>query len=161
MAPVTSESSWFREEIEAVAFRHRLDPNLIEAIVRVESSGLAHAYRFEPGFYQRYLVDNPEYDGGNPRRISASYGLMQIMYPVARELGFDGAPEELFVPLVNLEYGCKKLRELMNWSRDNSSQALAAYNGGKKGNETPPYRNHIYVIKVKTAFERIAEERNS
>lgn len=161
MATVSHESSNFRGEIEAVAFRHRLDPDLVEAIVRVESSGLAHAYRFEPAFFQRYLADDPAYDGANPRRVSASYGLMQVMYPVARELGYRGEPEGLFVPIVALEYGCKKLRELLDWSGDNTDQALAAYNGGRRGNERPPYRNQIYVNKVNTVLARVRDERTA
>lgn len=156
--PKSHESNWFRAEIEVVASRYGLDPNLVEAIVRVESSGLTHAYRYEPAFYQTYLANNPEYDGGNPRRVSASYGLMQVMYPVARELGLSGEPENLFVPLVGLEFGCKKLHQLLKWSKGNVDQALAAYNGGKRGNERYPYRNSLYITKVTTALAIVQKE---
>lgn len=154
MAPV-HESKWFRAEIEVVASRYGLDPDRVEALVRVESSGFAHAYRYEPAFYQTYLADEAAYDGANPRRVSSSYGLCQVMYPVARELGYEGPPEGLFVPLVALEYGCKKLKALLDWSGGNVDAAVAAYNGGKRGNVRPPYRNQHYVDKVHLALDAV------
>jgi soluble lytic murein transglycosylase-like protein len=153
-----SESRWFRDQIGSTASAYGLDPHIVEAMVRVESSGLAHAYRYEPGFWDRYLKANPAYERLNPRRVSASYGLMQVMYPVARELGFRGEPEMLFLPGVSLEYGCKKLKELLVWAGGRRDQALAAYNGGKGGNGTPPYRNSTYVHKVLTALEAVRKE---
>lgn len=149
------ESHWFRPEIEAIASRNGIDPNLLEAIVRVESSGFAHSYRYEPGFFMTYLANDPAYDGANPRRVSSSYGLCQVMYPVAKELGFDGPPEGLFVPLVALEFGAKKLKTLIDWSQGNQDAAIAAYNGGKRGNEKAPYRNQQYLDRVKTTLESI------
>jgi soluble lytic murein transglycosylase-like protein len=74
---------------------------------------------------------------------------MQIMYVTAREVGFtQSAPEYLFVPEIGLEFGCRKLRQLLDWAQGRVPQALAAYNGGKKANTTPPYRNQAYVDKV-------------
>lgn len=150
----------YRAEIEAIAAQFHLEPDLVEAVVLTESSGKTHAYRFEPGFWQRYLKGKPQYDGANPERVSSSYGLMQVMYPVAREMGFhEDAPEYLFVPTVGLLWGCKKLRSLLDWAKQNVNQALAAYNGGKGGNETPPYRNQHYVDKVQRNLERIRMQR--
>jgi soluble lytic murein transglycosylase-like protein len=149
----------YRADIEAAAKRHLLDPDLVEALVVVESSGQADAFRFEPAFYERYLEGKPEYRGAIPRRISSSYGLCQVMYPVARELGFKGQPEELFVPATSLEYGCRKLRALIDWSLGNVDAALAAYNGGKVGNRRAPYRNQRYVTKVIAARERVRAAR--
>lgn len=146
----------YRAEIEALAAQFHLDPDLVEAIVLTESSGKTHAYRFEPGFWQRYMRNKPEYDGANPERVSSSYGLMQVMYPVAREMGFaENAPEYLFVPTIGLFWGCKKFRSLLDWSKQNVDQALAAYNGGKGQNDKPPYRNQHYVDKVKRNLERL------
>lgn len=121
----------YRREIEEAAVKHSLDPNVVEAIVMTESSGYADAFRFEPGFWKRYLAKNPTYAGENPRRVSSSYGLMQIMLPVARELGFSGEPELLFLPAVNLDWGCKKFAQLLQWANDDLAKALEAYNGGK------------------------------
>lgn len=139
----------YRAEIENMCALFHLDPDLIEAIVVTESAGKTHAYRYEPGFWHRYMKDKPQWDGANPARVSSSYGLMQIMYPVALENGFqENAPEYLFVPTIGLYWGCKHFRSLLDWAKQNVEQALAAYNGGKRGNEAPPYRNQWYVDRV-------------
>lgn len=122
---------WFRRYVVPLAETYGIDPFLVEAVVLQESSGFACAYRFEPKFYERYLKDNPAYEGMSPQRVSASYGLMQIMYPTARDRGFAGEPELLCVPQVNIDIGCAILRDLLAWSSGTVPQALAAYNGGK------------------------------
>jgi soluble lytic murein transglycosylase-like protein len=157
MATPPHESRWFRSDLESLAAFHKIDPNLVEAVVRIESAGLAHAYRYEPAFFTRYLADDEKYSHANPRRVSASYGLMQIMYPVAVEHGFNGPPEELFIPREGLDWGCTHLASLLKWSKGNVDAALAAYNGGKGGNAKPPYRNQTYVSKVLVAFSTIKE----
>jgi len=142
-------STAYRAEIVAAAKTHGLDPDLVEALVLVESSGRTHAYRYEPAFWTRYLATNPAYQHLNPERVSASYGLMQIMFPVAVEVGYTAHdPEYLFVPSIGLEYGCRKLAALLRWAHGSVPQALAAYNGGQGGNAAPPYRNQPYVDRV-------------
>jgi soluble lytic murein transglycosylase-like protein len=155
------EANWHRNDIVVAAKTHGLDPNLVEAVVRVESGGLANAYRFEPGFWARYLATDERYRYRNPRRVSASYGLMQVMYSTAVEAGLSVAtePEMLFVPGVSLQYGCAHLASLLAWSKGNVEQALAAYNGGKGGNAKPPYRNRAYVDKVMVAYANVRRER--
>lgn len=143
---------WYRADVAVIADRHQLDPELVEAVCLTESNGKTHAYRMEPAFWDRYLKDKPQWDGANPARVSASYGLMQCMFPVAVEFGMPRTdpPEYLFVPLIGLEYGCKVLAERLRWARGDLSAALAAYNGGKRGNapEIEPKRNQLYVNKV-------------
>jgi soluble lytic murein transglycosylase-like protein len=153
------ETRWYRAEIEAAAREHGLDADLVEAVVLTESSGLANAYRFEPDFFRRYMEGKPQWIGANPRRVSASYGLMQVMLPVAVELGYVGEPEGLFVPSVALDVGCQKLASLLKWSGGNVDAALASYNGGKVGNDKPPYRNTSYVTKVKAALLQVKHGR--
>jgi soluble lytic murein transglycosylase-like protein len=114
-----------------------VDPLLLEAISFRESTWRADAFRFEPGFYDRYMKGKPEWAGQIPRRVSSSYGLMQVMYPVAREHGFPGDPEGLFAPETNLQVGCQVLLKLFTWADGDIPKALAAYNGGK-GNWTAP-----------------------
>lgn len=121
----------YRREIETAAREHGLDPNVIEAIVVVESSGQADAFRFEPGFWKRRLANHPDYAGAIPRRVSSSYGLLQIMYSTAREHGFNAEPEYLFIPHVNLDLGCRVLKGLLKWADGDLAKALEAYNGGK------------------------------
>lgn len=126
-----------------------LEPDVVEAMIHTESSGKPDAYRFEPGYWTRYCKDHPVFKRGDPRDIAASYGLMQVMYPTAYSLGFRGKPQELFVPQQSLLYGVRLMGENLRWSEGNVDAALAAYNGGRKGNRAAPYRNGVYVNKVK------------
>jgi soluble lytic murein transglycosylase-like protein len=133
---------YWRPTLTPIANAYKLDAALVEALIWVESRGQADAFRHEPQFWLRYLAKLPEYRGMNPRRVSSSYGLMQVMYPVARELGFSEEPEALFLPRTNLHAGCQKLRQLLDWAAtyttvpeaDRLTAVLAAYNGGKGGN---------------------------
>jgi soluble lytic murein transglycosylase-like protein len=141
----------YRAEVELMAARHGLSADLVQAVCLIESSGRTHAYRPEPAFWDRYLKGKPEWDGANPARVSASYGLMQVMFPVAVEHGMARTepPEYLFVPLIGLDYGCRVLAARLEWARGDLRAALASYNGGKGGN-TPGgvLRNGVYADKV-------------
>ena len=146
---------YYRGELEAIAQQFSLDPDLLHAQVLVESGAKTHAYRFEPGFWHRYMMNKPEWDGANPERVSASYGLLQIMYPVARELGYRDIPEHLFAPVTGLHWGAKKLQTLKDWAQGDMERALAAYNGGMGGNKQRPFRNVEYVNKVYKHLELV------
>lgn len=146
---------WFRAEVENIAQQFGLDADLLHAQVMVESSGKTSAYRFEPAFWTRYMADKPEWDGANPERVSASYGLLQCMYPVAKELGYSDIPEHLFAPMTGLFWGAKKLALLRDWAGGNMEAALAAYNGGKVGNEKPQYRNQAYIDRVYRELQKL------
>lgn len=153
--------------IKEIATAHGLDPDMVEAVVLQESAGNTDAFRFEPDFWNRYMKGKPQWTGANPRRVSSSYGLMQIMYPVALEIGYstDHPPEMLFVPEVGLTWGCQKLRQLADWAAGLTVPAeiakvepnvhvlagLAAYNGGRGGNNPAknwPLRNGRYAREV-------------
>lgn len=115
--------------IRSNAQRFNLDPILIAAVVLQESTGDQFAFRFEPAFLNRYIKDKtPAQLGGlwpvvtgdraaddraiefHKRLRSCSFGLMQLMLQTAVELGFKGLPvEDLFVPSINIELGCKKI----------------------------------------------------
>ena len=141
--------SAYAGEIRACADRFGLDPQLVAAVVMTESAGKTSAYRYEPQFWAKYLAPKPEWAGENPERVSASYGLMQVLYVTAKEVGFTAsAPEYLFVPEIGLEFGCRKLRQVLDWAKGTVPQALAAYNGGRVANAAPPYRNQTYVDRV-------------
>lgn len=156
--------------VELIAGQHKLDPMLVMAVVLTESSGDPMAYRYEPAFWARYLADHPDYNQAHPKVVSASYGLMQLMYPTAKQEGFAGKPWELFDPVVNIEYGCRHLRRQLAWadSFDLSTRgqitdtelrsALAAYNGGRRGNEPDanPDRNAAYAAKVMKFYKSLA-----
>lgn len=151
----------YTKEIIVAAKEHGLDPDVVEAMVLQESAGNTDAFRFEPDFWNRYLKGKPEWAGKNPRRVSSSYGLMQIMFPVALEDGMavGTPPEMLFIPEVGLKAGCTRLQKLMVWADTGwpavspdarQMAALAAYNGGRGGNtpaDSPP-RNGTYARQV-------------
>ena len=164
-------STRFWPLIQEVAAKHSFDPILIEAMVVQESSGNTDAFRFEPDFWNRYMKGKPEHVGKNPRRVSSSYGLMQVMYQVAIERGFPAslAPESLFIPELGLEWGCKHLSYLRAWTStlavDEATRKLAmiaAYNGGKGGNDPTKYsplRNAKYAREVLAKASILAAER--
>ena len=142
-------------EISLIAGDHHLNPTLVESLILVESGGRADAFRFEPKFWDKYLKSKEPWAKQVPRRVASSYGLMQIMYVTAWEAGYRGQPEGLFVPVVNLEWGCRHLAKLKAWAKGDLASTLAAYNGGKRGNEpgTAPLRNAAYADKVLTLYE--------
>lgn len=159
----------FRAAIEHAAATHGLDPDLVEAVVEQESAGRWFAYRYEPAFYTRYLMNKPEWRGREPREVAASYGLMQVMFTTAIENGFRGAPWDLFRPDVALDLGCKHLARLVAAMRARYTggtvgaentilrSALASYNGGTRGNEPDgaPDRNHAYADAVMARYTAI------
>jgi soluble lytic murein transglycosylase-like protein len=101
------------QQITEAAQAASLDPLLVQAVIAQESSGRPWAYRFEPLFWERYLKDNPRWADADPGRVSASYGLMQVMFPTAVDYGFTGTPEDLFNIETNLTYGCKVLKAMV------------------------------------------------
>ncbi len=144
---------WFRREVEIAAKANLLDPDLVQSVCEVESAGRTSAYRYEPKFWARYLKNNPEWVGSNPERVSASYGLMQCMFPVAKEHGFRSDPEALFMPQIGINYGCIHLASLMAWAKGDTSKALAAYNAGQGGWKSTA--GQAYAAKVLTKLQEI------
>lgn len=143
----------YRAEIETAAATHGLDADLVQAMVEQESSYRWFAYRFEPAFYTRYLAHLPEYMDRDPREVSASYGLCQVMFTTALEHGFMGKPWEMFHPDVALDLGCRVLAGLLVWSGGNTEQALGAYNAGKGAWKSNPAR--LYAASVMVRYHRI------
>ena len=152
----------YKADIDLIAAMWKLDPLLVEAVVVQESGGNTDAFRFEPDFWNRYLKSNPRYRGLNPRRVSSSYGLMQVMYcriledKIADNDAWE--PELLFIPKNGLDIGCGLLAQLLQWAKALTTDptlattaALAAYNGGKGGNRPgidTPLRNGKYAREV-------------
>jgi len=130
----------YDEIIKRYAVIYDIDPKLIAAIIRKESSWKPYAYRIEPGFWKRYLsgikrifYSTPEKDEDwlkYPDIVSASYGLMQVMLSTAMEMGFRFTfPFELFDPSTNIKWGCAYLRKLYKRYGD-WNDAIASYNQG-------------------------------
>lgn len=112
--------------IEQAAARHHVDPNLVRAIVKVESNF-------------------------NPRAISrkGAMGLMQLMPGTAREL----AVSNPFDPQQNVDAGVRHLKGLLDSYGGDLSKSLAAYNAGQKAvarnNGVPPYaETRDYVKRI-------------
>lgn len=149
----------YTREIATAAAAHGLSADYVEALVLVESSGRADAFRFEPGIVAQIETGKlkPKFFPGNrcSRRIGSSYGLMQLLFVTACDYGFRGEPELLFVPWINLEYGCAILASLLEWAGGDYLRAFAAYNGGKVGNVTPPFRNQAYGLRVFAAKDEL------
>jgi hypothetical protein len=110
----------------AAARRHSLDPDLVQAVVAVESG-------FRP-------------DAVSPK---GAQGLMQLMPATARALGV----MDSFDPASNLDGGTRYLRALIQRYDGDLKRALAAYNAGEgavaRHGGVPPYPETMaYVRKV-------------
>ena len=132
--PATSSAAQERFEplVQEHAARHSLRPDLVRAVIQVES-------------------------GFNPRATSpkGAMGLMQLMPVTARELGVRDA----YDPADNIRGGTAYLRQLLDRYDGNEELALAAYNAGadavdRYGHQVPPYQEtRDYVRKVGSAAE--------
>lgn len=177
------EASDWRAQIEAACVASRVyDPDVVEAMVAQESSGDPWAYNPEPAY--RWLWDvkangpfrplvmgegqskYPPADFHDLRGFhgvdadhewwgqQASWGLMQLMGALARELGFKGVYlPELCDPEVNLKLGCGHLASLIARSNGDMWQAVAAYNGGMGGWQWPGPQ--AYAAKVRSRYDVI------
>jgi len=121
---VSSES--IDEAIETAARRHNVDPNLVRAVIKVES-------------------------GGNPSAVSrtGAMGLMQLMPATARQLKVSNP----FDPAQNVDAGVRHLKGLLDNFRGDLNLSLAAYNAGegavRRNGGVPPYwetRNYVRRI---------------
>jgi soluble lytic murein transglycosylase-like protein len=124
---MSSRVSSYDDLIEEHAAKQNLRPDLVRAVIQVES-------------------------GGNPRAFSnkGAMGLMQLMPATAREMGVRNP----YDPTQNIRGGTAYLRQLLDKFGGDEALALAAYNAGagavtKYGNAIPPYREtRQYVDKI-------------
>lgn len=126
-----------------------LKPSLVRAIVQVESSGNPKAIRYEPAFYERY-VKGKGYQATEAHLLSSSWGLLQVVGLVARELGYEEHLSFLLLPELGLFWGCRKLAELATKYPD-EQETIAAYNAGSPRRlKDGTFVNQEYVDKVAT-----------
>jgi soluble lytic murein transglycosylase-like protein len=121
-----------------------LDAALVQAVCEQESGWEPWAIRFEPAFKARY-VDPQNHEPTEAVARSISWGLMQIMGEVARELGYKGHLAQLCDPGVGLEWGCKHLANKLK--NTDIHTGLQHWNGG--GN--PHYADQVIARMSKYA----------
>jgi soluble lytic murein transglycosylase-like protein len=120
------------EVVKAASGTYRLDPDLVNSVIRAES-------------------------GFNVRAVSpkGAQGLMQLMPQTASELGVRNA----FDPRANVEGGTRYLRELLERYDFDLIKALAAYNAGPQrveqyGGVPPYYETKAYVARIVRDFNK-------
>ncbi|MCH9730784.1 MAG: lytic transglycosylase domain-containing protein [Actinomycetia bacterium] len=121
---------------DTTARRHGLSAAAFRALIDTESSWNPRAYRHEPAFFARYIRGRVEWSrspwGQNSRRSAASYGLGQLMYTTAVQMGFprNRPPEELYDPALNLDLTARKWRSVLARAGGNPAEAYSLYNSG-------------------------------
>jgi soluble lytic murein transglycosylase-like protein len=138
-AAATQNLSGMPELITRASGRYRLDPDLVNSVIRAES-------------------------GFNPKAVSpkGAQGLMQLMPKTASNLGISNP----FDPRANVDGGTRYLRELLERYNFDLIKALAAYNAGPQRVEqyhgVPPYyETQAYIARIVRDFNRkkLAEQR--
>ncbi len=118
----------------AAAATQSLDPALVCAVIEQESSWNSWAIRYEPAFFAKYvahLYTNNKITASEAFARGFSWGLMQVMGQVAREMGFDGTfLSALCDPEQGLAVGCKLLRKKLDAMNGDTARGLLAWNGG-------------------------------
>jgi soluble lytic murein transglycosylase-like protein len=130
--PATPARVDVAEVVSAASGRYRLDPDLVNSVIRAESGFKVHAV--------------------SPK---GAQGLMQLMPQTASKLGVPNA----FDPEANVDGGTRYLRELLERYNYDIIKALAAYNAGPLRVEqykgVPPYREtRQYVASIVRDFNR-------
>jgi len=125
--------------IEQSARKHGVDPNLVRAIIKVESN-------FNPGAVSS----------------KGAMGLMQLMPHTARQLSVSNP----FDAQQNVDAGVRHLKHLLTDFNGDLRLSLAAYNAGEgavtRNNGVPPYpETRTYVKKITDLYWNNGTERMS
>ena len=122
----------------AAAESHRLDAELVCAIVEQESSWNPWAIQYEPAFFAKYVepsVAKLHLSATEASARATSWGLMQVMGQVAREHGFRGEYlSELCDPGNGLDVGCRLFVAKLAAAKGDVETALRLWNGGGNAN---------------------------
>lgn len=163
--------------VAVVAPKYALPEVLVRAIVQVESGGNRHAMRVERRYTWLWDVRRkrpfattaaraeervPPPDFESAAGLSTitewigqqtSWGYMQVMGAVARELGYTAHFPGLSDPLEGLHYGCRHLARLRDrfLASHGWRGVAAAYNAGTPRLSGVGFENQGYVDKVAAA----------
>ena len=146
-------------EIYKASETNRIEPELVAAIVAVESGGKSCATRYEPHY--RYTLDEKifakkNYITGDTEIIhqKTSWGLMQVMGAVAREHGYLGPLNSLCTPQLGLQYGIQHIAKFIDKYEGDLQAAISAYNqGGDYRLESGAFKNQVYVDKIMEKYQ--------
>lgn len=144
--------------IKEVCDLKRVDPCLISAIISVESNGNTYATRYEPNY--KYVLDIEIHANNNNITSTTelihqktSWGLMQVMGAVARELGFNKNLSELSDPYKSVKYGVEHLVKFID-KYNTIEDAVSSYNAGAPyRDENGEYKNKKYVDKIMERYD--------
>ncbi len=117
----------------------------------------ANQYKIEPALIEAVVKAESEYDSMAVSKKGAR-GLMQLMPATAKSLGVSDVHD----PQENLKGGIQYLHRLLDRYQGNIDLAVAAYNAGEKSIERhkgiPPFPETIdYVMKVRKYYNHFAE----
>ena len=116
---------------QQAADNYGLQRSLVCAVIEQESGWNTWAIRYEPAFLIKYVNPIPNLSATERAARSTSWGLMQIMGQVARELKLSAKYlSELCDPELGLSYGCLHLRNKIQRAGGNVGKGLLRYNGG-------------------------------
>jgi soluble lytic murein transglycosylase-like protein len=139
--PASTRPADIAEAVNSASGRYRIDPDLVNSVIRAESGFKVHAI--------------------SPK---GAQGLMQLMPGTASNLGVSNA----FDPNANVDGGTRYLRELLERYNFDLVKALAAYNAGPHRVEqyggVPPYlETRKYIASIVRDFNRkkIAQQKAS
>lgn len=143
--------------IQVVAQKEQVDSKLLAAVATHESSGNQWAIRYEPAYH--YLYRPQDYSSLLNCSLDTeiclqkfSFGYMQLMLAVARELGFKGNAGELFDRETNFTYGARHLKRFLDKYND-IPKALSSYNAGSpRVTGAGKFVNAAYVDSVLRIF---------
>jgi len=134
------------------AARYGLEAAVVYGVSMAESGLRPWVCRYEPRW--KWLVDPAKvrpYDcslATEKALQKTSWGIMQVMGAVLRELGYEGWITAIVaLPAIQLDYGCIFLKKKID--RYGPVEGIAAYNSGKpiKG-AGGKYINQAYIDKV-------------
>lgn len=131
---------------------YQINSLLVMAIIQVESGGQCWAMRHEPGWKLfvspgMFAVKNGINEHTECIMQATSFGLMQCMGAVARELGFKDPLPKLCFPELGVMYGCLKIHAL-HAKYNKMEDIIASYNHGHPEIKNGSYVNQSYVNKV-------------